>query len=101
LGDILINVPVCGVVWVLPIKPAADPDVRIIGTIGRPAAGVQKLVVIVIAIHAPGERELFVVGHALQSLGLEFAFIQRGQKECGQNGDDSNDNEKFDQSETV
>jgi hypothetical protein len=63
--------------------------------------GVDRQILAVIAgIHKPRQAKLFVIAHALDCHGSLFGPAQGRQQQRSQNGNDGNDHQQLDQSET-
>ena len=50
-----------------------------------------KLVVVIVRKGMERHAELLKIAHAVDALGLEFGFAERGQKQPGEKGDDGDD----------
>ena len=93
LGNVVCDVVVDGVV----------SEVECAGNPVGPGLGVhvvqarQKQIVIIVAVHPPGEHELLVVVHAGDGLATAFRLRQGRQEQGSQNGDNGDDDQQFDQ----
>lgn len=65
--------------------------------IGAVPPSVGKFVVVVVRIHKDRQAHLFQITSAQSGVCLCFGFAERGQKHPGKNGDDGNDDKKFDE----
>jgi hypothetical protein len=59
-----------------------------------------KLAAVIVREGMERHAELLKVAHAVDALGLEFGFAERGQQQRGENGDDGDDEKQFDQRES-
>ena len=80
--------------------PADDPELcvrcrSVDLPVGDECAGV------VIRINLKREGELSLIAYTLRLIRFRFGLVQRWQQQRGEDGDDGNDDEKFDQSETT
>jgi hypothetical protein len=60
-----------------------------------------KAAVVIVSVKNEGEAHLLEVAQTFDGRGFFFGARERGQKHAGQNGDDRNDDEKFDQSKSA
>jgi len=61
----------------------------------------NQVFVPIIIVHRAGKSDLVLIAHAIGASGFALGLGKGAQQHRGENGDDSNDNEQFDQSETV
>ena len=54
---------------------------------------------VVVSVHLPSQRQLLMVGQALNALGLELGFSQGRQKHRRENRDDGDDDQQFNEGE--
>ncbi len=81
----------------IPVVASVDPE-RLGQSHGLAAVENQPLAVVA-GIHGPGQNHLFLIVHTLDAAGRVFRLRERGQEQRGENGDDRNDNQKFDEGE--
>ena len=83
------------------ILPALNPAWIMSWIIHVPPVGIgRQVAIVIIRIHRPSQGELFEVRHALYALGLQLGPGQGGQKQRGQDGNNRDDDQKFNQGET-
>ena len=87
-----------------PSHEIVDPVVKPSRSDGEFGSGNGEVVgasfVVVAGVKYPAEYELFVVADAADGFGFFFGLAEGGQQHAGQDGDDGNDDEKFDERKT-
>ena len=58
--------------------------------------GKDQDVPVILSVQSPRQARLPVVGHTLDTLGLQFGFCQRREQHRREDGDDRNDHQQFD-----
>jgi hypothetical protein len=84
------------VVWLAWVQPAGNPVSSLVRDFFRPNVAWDKIVMIG-AVHDPGQLQLLQTAHAMDALGLRFRLAERGQQHASEDRDDGNDHEKLDQ----
>jgi hypothetical protein len=88
----------------IPVHNALNPGRNVVGIlwVRIPVEGVEdELAAVIIDIGEPGELNLFEVAHADGALAERFGAREGWKQERCEDSDDSNDDEKFDQSEAA
>ena len=99
---IQIVVPVVWIFLVIQSQPASSGPIGYRFAAGRsPIGSADQLLLVVFVIESPGERQLFVVAQTGDAGRLGFSLGKRRQKHARQNSDDGNDDQEFNQGESV
>jgi hypothetical protein len=61
----------------------------------------QQAIGVIFSVEPPSKRQLFVIGHALNSLRFELPFAERRKKHRREYRDDRDDNQQFDKGESA
>jgi hypothetical protein len=80
---------------------ATSPDEHFHAVDGDVVVGPKKALIEFRQIEVHGDAALLELGEALGGAGLGFGSGKRRQEKSSKNGDDCNDNEEFDESESV
>src|SRR5439155_4619803 len=88
----------------IPVRAVRRNKVQVAAHPGRTEscsvrAGKQETIVVVVIVHQPGERELAMVVHAGDALGLLFGLAQRRKEEAGQDGNDGDYHQQLNERE--